>query len=186
MTSPPSEDPWLQAVQAGDVIRRRVMAEQSGNIHGFHPQNSAFLPPGVGQGVVAAAGTALLTWPLRRGLFRLMKKPNNPQFQIFLELVVTPLQALAVVQAGLLVGSVYGSHFYLQQFRAIQQEQQKRALESSFVKDICQELLPHSWAHDTTTTNRSNNATIITGWSVSSQQLLHTYREVLQNCQTNE
>jgi hypothetical protein len=176
MPSPPSsEDPWVQAVQAGDVIRRR-MAEE--NI----PQHSAFVPPGIGEGVLAAAGTALLSWPLRRGLFRLLNQPNNKQFQIFLELVVTPLQALVVVQAGLLVGSVCGSHHYLQQFLQLQQEQRKRDLfsEPSFVQDVCRELmLPGSGSQDNTVSSIA-----ITGWT--SQQILQTYRQVLQNCQRNE
>lgn len=194
-SSSSSKDPWMQAVQAGDVIRRHSAIWKTKNV----PSNSnhPFFLPGALQGVLAATGTALLTWPLRRGLFRLLNKNNSKQFQIFLEFVITPLQVLTVLQVSLFVGSVCGSHSYLQQF-LLEQKHQERIIattgtsESSMVSDVCRELLVGSVSSTTTTTssssthnknNSSKNST--TRWSPPTQ-ILQTYQQVLQQCQKQQ
>lgn len=169
-----SDDHWMQAVQAGDVIRRHSPTTN---------HNSNSLPPGVVPGLVAAAGTALLTtWPLRKSLFRYFSSnnSNNKQFQMFLELIVTPIQVLAVVQVGLFVGSVYGSHVHLQQFLLEQEQQPPSSSFSEVQESVCRELLlPVSTTTAIATTRPASND--LSSWNPLSQ-ILHTHQQVLYQC----
>ena len=179
-------DAWMQAVQAGDVIRRH-----SPNLYKTSSSSSNDLSPGVLPGALAVVGTALVTWPMRQSFFRLVDKHNNKQFQMFLELVITPIQVLTVLQAGLFVGSIYGSHAYLQQFLRVQQHEQENirtelsSTATAAVKDTCRELLagnvvPSSMENDTTSFTTHNTATTSL-WN-SPTQILQTYQLVLEQC----
>ena len=69
------------------------------------------VPPGTWQGAATFAATGLLMTPFRRSILQ-MTGPRGP-FQGFVDLVVTPILAVGAAQVGLVVGTLYGSSYYL-------------------------------------------------------------------------
>ena len=95
----------VEAMEAADRIRK-VFKEKSDPI-----ETGQMIPPGTWQGVVAFCATGLMLTPLRRSILT-MTGPRGP-FQGFVDLVITPVLAVGAAQVGLVIGTLYGSSYYL-------------------------------------------------------------------------
>lgn len=95
----------VEAMKAADIIREAFRKRND-------PEEvEQMVPPGTWQGVTAFAATGLLLTPFRRSILQ-MTGPRGP-FQGFVDLVVTPILAVGAAQVGLVVGTLYGSSYYL-------------------------------------------------------------------------
>lgn len=94
-----------EAMKAADDIRKT-----------FRERNDAreaeqMVPPGTWQGAAAFVATGLLMTPFRRSILKIAGPSGS--FQGFVDLVVTPILAVGAAQVALVVGSLYGSSYYL-------------------------------------------------------------------------
>ena len=96
----------VEAMEAADRIRK-TFRERKDPI-----ETEQWCPPGTWQGATAFAATALLMTPLRGSILN-MAGPRGP-FQGFIDLVVTPVLAVGAFQVGLVIGTLYGSSYYLE------------------------------------------------------------------------
>ncbi len=92
-------------MEAADRIRQ-VLLKRNDPI-----ETGQVIPPGALQGVAAFCATGLLLTPFRRSVLN-MTGPSGP-FQGFVDLVITPVLAVGAAQVGLVIGTLYGSSFYL-------------------------------------------------------------------------
>ncbi len=95
----------VEAMEAADRIRK-VFKERSDPI-----ETGQLIPPGTWQGAVAFCATGLMMTPFRRSILT-MTGPRGP-FQGFVDLVITPVLAVGAAQVGLVIGTLYGSSYYL-------------------------------------------------------------------------
>mmetsp|Transcript_26697 Transcript_26697/g.57256 ORF Transcript_26697/g.57256 Transcript_26697/m.57256 type:complete len:254 (-) Transcript_26697:3080-3841(-) len=95
----------VEAMHAADIIRKVFLERKDPT------ETNQLVPPGTWQGVAAFAATGLLMTPFRRSMLQ-MAGPRGP-FQGFVDLVVTPVLAVGAAQVGLVVGTLYGSGYYL-------------------------------------------------------------------------
>lgn len=96
----------VQAMEAADRIRKVIRERKDPT------ETQEWVPPGTLQGVATFVATGLLLTPLRGSLLR-MAGPKGP-FQGFVDLVVTPVLAVGAAQVGLVIGTLYGSSYYLE------------------------------------------------------------------------
>ena len=95
----------VEAMQAADIIRKSL-------VDGGDPKETErVVPPGTWQGAAAFAATGLLMTPFRRSILK-MSGTQGP-FQGFIDLVITPIFAVCAAQTGLVIGTLYGSSYYL-------------------------------------------------------------------------
>jgi hypothetical protein len=96
----------VEAMKAADSIRQAFLKRSDPK------ETEQLVPPGTWQGAVAFAATGLLMTPFRRSILKMTGQPNG-QFQGFVDLVVTPILAVGAAQVGLVIGTLYGSSYYL-------------------------------------------------------------------------
>mmetsp|Transcript_20620 Transcript_20620/g.44879 ORF Transcript_20620/g.44879 Transcript_20620/m.44879 type:complete len:239 (-) Transcript_20620:3353-4069(-) len=96
----------VEAMEAADRIRK-FLRERKDPV-----ETEQWFPPGTWQGATAFAATGLLMTPLRGSILN-MAGPRGP-FQGFIDLVVTPVLAVGAFQVGLVIGTLYGSSYYLE------------------------------------------------------------------------
>ncbi|VEU34248.1 unnamed protein product [Pseudo-nitzschia multistriata] len=94
------------AMEAADRVRKFLLEQKD------PAETEQWFPPGTWQGAAAFAATGLLMTPLRGSLLS-AAGPRGP-FQGFVDLVVTPILAVGAAQAGLVIGTLYGSSHYLE------------------------------------------------------------------------
>ena len=96
----------VKAMEAADRLRK-VFRKRKDPI-----ETEQMVPPGTWQGMAAFAATGLLVMtPLRRSILKATGPRGN--FQGFVDLVVTPILAVGAAQVGLVIGTLYGSSYYL-------------------------------------------------------------------------
>lgn len=95
-----------EAMKAADSIRQVFLKRNDPT------ETEQLVPPGTWQGAVAFAATGLLMTPFRRSILKMTGQSNGP-FQGFVDLVVTPVLAVGAAQVGLVIGTLYGSSYYL-------------------------------------------------------------------------
>jgi len=95
-----------EAMKAADSIRQAFLKRNDPT------ETEQLVPPGTWQGAVAFAATGLLMTPFRRSILKMTGQSNGP-FQGFIDLVVTPVLAVGAAQVGLVIGTLYGSSYYL-------------------------------------------------------------------------
>jgi len=95
----------VQAMKAADSIRQAFLKRSDPK------ETEQMVPPGTWQGAVAFLATGLLMTPVRGSILK-MTGPRGP-FQGFVDLVVTPALAVGAAQVGLVIGTLYGSSYYL-------------------------------------------------------------------------
>jgi len=95
----------VQAMETADRIRQALLKRNDPT------ETGQMVPPGTLQGVSAFCATGLLLTPFRRSILK-MTGPSGP-FQGFVDLVITPVLAVGAAQVGLVIGTLYGSSYYL-------------------------------------------------------------------------
>ena len=97
----------VQAMEAADRIRKVFLERKDPT------ETQQMVPPGTWQGMVAFAATGLLMAPLRGSILKLAGPRGASPFSGFVDLVVTPVLAVGAAQVGLVIGTLYGSSYYL-------------------------------------------------------------------------
>lgn len=101
----------VEAMEAADRIRKILIRDEDPT------ETNQLVPPGTWQGMAAFGATGLLVMtPLRRSILTLAGP--NKAFSGFVDLVVTPVLAVGAAQAGLVMGTLYGSSYYLDRLAA--------------------------------------------------------------------
>jgi hypothetical protein len=112
------------AMKAADKIRKTLIHKNDVT------EKSHIVPPGTIQGVLASLAAGLLLTPIRSSILRssfvrtplqnvvVSSSSSNPPpatgpFQGFIDLIITPAMVVVAAQVGLVVGTLYGSNFYL-------------------------------------------------------------------------
>ncbi|CAJ1966622.1 unnamed protein product [Cylindrotheca closterium] len=111
----------IHAMKMADVARKHY--------HGVENSSPSGIPPGALQGATAfvLAGVALL--PVRR---LLLKNAGHQGFKNFVDIIASVGGTLAATQAGLVVGSLYGSKVYLDLLK-----EEPVTSKSQLTDDIC-------------------------------------------------
>ena len=101
----------VEAMEAADRIRKILIRNED------PMETQQLVPPGTWHGMAAFCATGLLVMtPLRRSILTLAGP--NKAFSGFVDLVVTPVLAVGAAQAGLVMGTLYGSSYYLDRLAA--------------------------------------------------------------------
>lgn len=96
----------IHAMKLADVTRKHY--------HGQDAKGAGGIPPGALQGAAAFLATAAALLPIRRIVLRhANQQPGGKPFANFVDIVISVGQALVATQAGLFIGSLYGSQTYL-------------------------------------------------------------------------
>lgn len=93
-------------------LQQKDPSSSSSNSTNYRPPFFTNPPPGTVEGLTATVLTGLMLWPARNVAIRAAGK----QLYAFAELLATSTQILVSFQAGLFVGSIYGSYKELDQF----------------------------------------------------------------------
>ena len=97
------------AMKLADITRKEYMGSNKND------EGSSYFPPGTLEGFSACAITAVTLFPLRGAILRFAsRQPGGKSFKHFADIVISVTHALAATNAGLFVGSLYGSRAYLE------------------------------------------------------------------------
>lgn len=167
----------VEAMKAADSIRTIFLKRKDPN------ETEALLPPGTLEGSFAFITTGLLFTPLRSTILK-MTGPRG-SFQSFVDLIVTPFMAVASAQVGLVVGSLYGSTYYLDRVATTVSVNETTATSvqvgqdtnTTIADELCQELL------SITSSSTSSSQEVTFGlWDPRTKTMESLFR-ALENCQ---
>jgi hypothetical protein len=169
----------VEAMKAADSIRTIFLKRKDPN------ETEALLPPGSLEGSFAFITTGLLFTPLRSTILK-MTGPRG-SFQSFVDLIVTPFMAVASAQVGLVVGSLYGSSYYLERVATVSVNETKATsfqvgqdTNNTIADELCQELLSI-----TSSPSSSSQEVTFGSWDPRTKTMESLFR-ALENCQKKE
>lgn len=169
----------VEAMKAADSIRTIFLKRKDPN------ETETLLPPGSLEGSFAFMTAGLLFTPLRSTILKMTGPPGS--FRSFVDLVVTPFMAVASAQVGLVVGSLYGSSYYLERVATVSVNETKATsvqvgqdTNNTIADELCQELLSI-----TSSPSSSSQEVTFGSWDPRTKAMESLFR-ALENCRKKE